>query len=139
MPWKDKEYQKKYLKEWHKKNRVAQREYFRVYHKEYFKRNPDKYITKMMRRLGISYKQYKELFEYQNGVCAICFKKENLIINGQMKRLAIDHNHSSNKIRGLLFGNCNRGLGLFFDKLGFLESAIKYIKEDGKYIRKFVN
>lgn len=44
------------------------------------------------------------------------------------KRLSVDHNHKTNKIRGLLCDNCNNGLGRFKDSVELLLKAIKYLK-----------
>jgi len=52
---------------------------------------------------------YNKLFQQQNGCCAICGKHQSEI----KRRLDIDHDHSTNKIRGLLCRNCNQHLGRF--------------------------
>lgn len=54
--------------------------------------------------------------------CEIC--KQDL---RSIKRV-IDHNHSTNTIRGLLCDNCNKAIGLFRDSPAILENAIKYLK-----------
>jgi hypothetical protein len=41
----------------------------------------------------------------------------------------VDHDHETNKIRGLLCSRCNTGLGLFFDNISNLENAILYLKK----------
>lgn len=71
-------------------------------------------------RYGITTKEYWDLVAKQNGVCAICNKSDG-------KKLHIDHNHTSNKVRGLLCGSCNRGLGMFKDNIYTMEKAIKYL------------
>lgn len=43
--------------------------------------------------------------------------------------LSVDHNHKSNKIRGLLCLNCNAGLGNFRDNITLLKKAISYLEE----------
>jgi hypothetical protein len=71
---------------------------------------------------------YQVMFDSQNGRCLICSGgpdgrgKKN-------KRLNVDHNHTTGKIRGLLCSKCNTGLGLFNDSENFLSSAIQYLKE----------
>jgi hypothetical protein len=43
--------------------------------------------------------------------------------------LAVDHCHTTGKIRGLLCSKCNPALGAFNDNIEILNSAIKYLKE----------
>lgn len=49
-------------------------------------------------------KERREFFRKQNGCCAICGKHQNQF----KKRLALDHNHKSLKLRGLLCFYCNK-------------------------------
>jgi len=56
-------------------------------------------------------------------VCVIC---EKSCPSG--RRLAVDHEHSTGTIRGLLCINCNKGLGNFKDNIELLEAAIQYLK-----------
>ena|SRR3990167_2152743 len=70
-------------------------------------------------RYGLSVDAYQELYKIRDGKCDICgIKKE---------KLDIDHCHKTNKVRGLLCGKCNRGLGMFMDNPELLEKAKKYI------------
>ena len=66
--------------------------------------------------------QYGIMLKRQNGVCAIC--------KGRSKgeRLAVDHVHGTEKVRGLLCGPCNRALGLFKDDPVRLAVAIEYLR-----------
>jgi DNA-directed RNA polymerase subunit RPC12/RpoP len=68
---------------------------------------PDKQRTYHLRRLyGITPEQYDELLERQQGKCAVCLKdKEEFNV-----RLAVDHDHVSGEIRGLLCRYCNHRL-----------------------------
>jgi hypothetical protein len=65
---------------------------------------------------------YDELYKKQNGVCAICGGKGKIGC-----RLAVDHSHNSDKVRGLLCNSCNMGLGLFKDSLIVLKKAVEYL------------
>lgn len=77
------------------------------------------------RTYGISLEEYNSLLSKQKGVCAICSTE---CISG--RRLAVDHCHTTGKVRGLLCANCNRGLGLFKDSKFLLEKAQKYLEEN---------
>lgn len=72
---------------------------------------------------------YNKIFNHQNGVCAICHKPETKICKKTNKpfMLSVDHIHESGKVRGLLCGNCNNGLGRFKDSIQSLENAINYL------------
>jgi hypothetical protein len=73
---------------------------------------------------GITIEQYEKLLIKQNGRCAICQGT-----NGRL-RLAVDHNHKTNEVRGLLCGPCNRALGLLKDSSKLLAQAIIYLDND---------
>lgn len=80
-----------------------------------------KYMLK--RNFGITLEQYNELLEKQNYSCAVCLKHES-----QFKtKLAVDHNHTSGEIRGLLCNHCNhRIIGRHKDSELFYRAA-KYL------------
>jgi len=64
----------------------------------------------------------------QNGVCKICGNGVNGTNNSNITRLVVDHDHETGKVRGLLCGNCNRGLGIFKDDVDRLTAAINYFQ-----------
>jgi hypothetical protein len=78
----------------------------------------------LKRMFGMSLEAYDEKLKAQRGVCAIC---GGLCKSG--KRLAVDHDHTTGKIRDLLCGNCNGGLGKFLDNPELLLKAADYLKE----------
>ncbi len=51
--------------------------------------------------------QYEEMHTAQGGVCKICERPEP--VSG--RRLAVDHNHETGKVRGLLCTKCNTTAG----------------------------
>lgn len=73
-------------------------------------------------KYGLSIADYDVLAEKQNGVCAICGEPDK-------QRLAVDHNHETGVVRGLLCRLCNLGLGHFKDRPGVLTKAAKYLEE----------
>lgn len=59
-------------------------------------------------RFDLTVEQYDAMLEKQGGVCGMC---------GQTcssgRRLAVDHDHQTGRVRGLLCVRCNRGLGAY--------------------------
>ena len=82
---------------------------------------------KLFRLYGIGLADYRQMLERQDGKCAICGSTTTR--NVQHKSLAIDHNHETNKIRGLLCHHCNAGIGHLGDSIELLQKAIDYLKE----------
>ena len=74
-------------------------------------------------KYGITISDYDLMFLEQDGVCKICSKAEPTYTN-----LAVDHCHTTGKVRGLLCTPCNKALGLFEDKQDLLLNAISYLK-----------
>ena len=77
---------------------------------------------------GITQLEYDQLFEKQNGLCAIWGKPETCSHKGILDHLSVDHVHTTGKIRGLLCHNCNIALGNFKEDFSILENAIVYLK-----------
>ncbi len=82
-----------------------------------------------LKRYGLSEGDFDRLLRAQSFVCAICGTDQP---GGIRKRFHVDHNHATGKVRGLLCGKCNLGLGLFNDSLDLLEKAAAYIALDGE-------
>lgn len=59
---------------------------------------------------GLTAEQYYTILEHQEGVCFICRRAK-----GTTKKLAVDHDHATGYVRGLLCGPCNKVLGHFRD------------------------
>lgn len=65
--------------------------------------------------------------------CMICGKSaKSISMSNSTRVLGLDHCHKSGKIRGLLCGNCNVGLGHFKDNIWLLYNAIIYLQKDFK-------
>lgn len=92
----------------------------------YQKNNPHKLFEFQTRKYGITPEIYNELLQKQDKVCAIC--KQTCTYK---PRLSIDHSHETGKVRGLLCGNCNTGIGKFKDSKELMLNAIKYLEETG--------
>lgn len=90
------------------------------------KRNPDKLLAYKLRfKFGITIEEYRKMFEKQENRCAICWRGGETIT----KKLDVDHNHKTGKVRGLLCGDCNRAIGLFKDDIYRLSNAISYLRK----------
>lgn len=76
---------------------------------------------------GITVEDYDRMFDEQKGLCAICEQPETRTRHGVLTRLAIDHDHETYGVRGLLCAACNAGLGLFQDRQAVLQKAIDYL------------
>lgn len=84
----------------------------------------------MRSKYGISEEEYDALFQEQGGVCAICERPElvSTIRSEGPRRLAIDHDHKTGKVRGLLCFRCNTMLGRLLDNVCVLNRAIEYLQ-----------
>jgi hypothetical protein len=72
---------------------------------------------------------YKQLFDQQGGVCAICGNPEVFRSKyGNIKKLAKDHDHTTGIIRGLLCQRCNLLLNRF-NNIEFFEKIVAYLKK----------
>jgi hypothetical protein len=87
----------------------------------------DAYLRK---HYNLSLADYNKLREYQNYACAICKKSELIFKNG----MAVDHNHKTGEVRGLLCWKCNKALGRFEDNDELVISAADYLKVTPVYV-----
>lgn len=118
---------------WRKENPERQlrnsREYYRKnkdrldeYRRNYAKANPEKELDwRLKGDFGIGLDEYMELLEKQGGICAICSRDD--------RKIVIDHDHLTGKIRGLLCIRCNVALGTFGDTAEGVERALNYLRE----------
>ena len=81
---------------------------------------------------GITPEQYDELFDEQDGVCAICKQPEVVEHHStnEVQCLTVDHDHATGLVRGLLCTKCNKGIGLLRDNPVFLRNAASYLEKD---------
>jgi len=82
-----------------------------------------------LKKFGLDEEQYNKILLQQNNCCAICKTDIGHYSKSNKKcRLAVDHDHKTGKVRGLLCNSCNRALGLLKDSITNLHSAIVYLK-----------
>lgn len=77
-----------------------------------------------LKRYGISEDEYRQMWNSQEGACAICGKDLSLL---DPRHRHIDHEHSTGRVRGILCSRCNRGLGFFEDNPDSLATAARYL------------
>lgn len=75
-------------------------------------------------RYGITTEQYEAMLVSQRGLCAICREPQE-----GNRQMAVDHNHETGKVRGLLCDRCNRGIGLLRDSPLVLRAAVDYLEQ----------
>lgn len=83
----------------------------------------------LRQRHGIGVATYWEMLATQGGACAICKTTKP---GGNGTRMLVDHDHATNKLRGLLCHHCNAGLGHFFDDESRLHAAVEYLRKHTK-------
>lgn len=90
--------------------------------KAWYRRN-QKHVrgVHLKRNFGITAAEYQARVSAQGGLCAICDQEPR-------KALAVDHDHVTGAIRGLLCHACNLGLGQFGDDIARLRKALMYLE-----------
>lgn len=76
-------------------------------------------------KYNISLEDYQSALKQQNGKCAICGSDKP---KGRYRNFAVDHDHSTGDIRGLLCAPCNTGMGHFQDSPELLRKAADYLE-----------
>ena len=79
----------------------------------------------LKKNYGISSDDYSKMLNEQQHSCACC----GTHISTLKRRLAVDHDHNTGSVRGLLCTNCNIGIGMFKDSINKLQQAIDYLRE----------
>jgi hypothetical protein len=116
---------KKYQENQKAKNKLryeANKEHIKQYRESRKEENKE---NQLKIKFGINLDNYNNMLEKQNHCCNICgLHKSNFT-----RQLAVDHCHTTGKIRGLLCVSCNNGLGRFKDNINYLQSAINYLQK----------
>lgn len=81
------------------------------------------------KKFGLTTESFEAMLAAQNGACAVCLEREtHTYKSGRIRELAVDHCHTTGKIRGALCRRCNQGLGSFNDDPEILRRAIAYLE-----------
>ena len=121
--------------------RIKGRKYFKAHHAEALARGKARYhknravelalnkqwreangwaLTRRARKYGLEKESVREMLKFGCGIC------------GGHKRLVIDHDHDTGKVRGVLCDKCNKGLG-FFQTQEILQKAMDFLRATGLY------
>lgn len=123
MPYKDAEARKRNRQQHYVVNRDRIRKQCAAYYEAHAEEIRDSHLTYYF---GVTRERYDEMLKEQNGGCDICGKTPEE--NG--KRLAVDHDHVTGKVRRLLCKTCNSLLGFAFESVDILQRAIDYLRRN---------
>ena len=121
-----KEEMKQMLYDWREKNPEKSKAIYKKYSQSEKGKTKNRKFAKKQRLLsyGITEEVLESMKIKQDSKCAICGVK----ISEVARNFAIDHDHGTGAVRGLLCMNCNIGLGAFRDNKKIMRKAIDYLK-----------
>ncbi len=155
MPYNDPQKRRAQAAAWRAKNREQLREYARQRYRNSPKRrqqvaeqnkrwateNPEKRRASVRKwqaknaraawalqlsQYGITPEQYDSMLAAQGGHCAICPRTQQE--NVKRRRLAVDHDHVTGRVRGLLCYRCNVAIGHLDDEPARARAAAEYLE-----------
>jgi hypothetical protein len=95
--------------------------------REWSFRANNKRRSNLATRYGITLEMYESMLAKQGGKCAIC--------GGQMdenKRSAVDHDHTTGEVRGILHCKCNTAIALLCESPKICRMAANYLENHGR-------
>ena len=104
-----------WYKKWYKKNGYKVRARTNQWRKDH----PLQFRNQRVAKYGITEAERLLMLLEQDERCLIC--------NIQSEKLVIDHDHITNKVRGMLCATCNCILGFAKDNPILLQKAIEYL------------
>ena len=114
-------------KEWTQEKLVDDPDYDKKRSKKYYLKNEKRELTRargFKRKYNLTLEEIDAMLFRQNFSCPICRKDLRIF------RRHIDHNHKTGKIRGILCGACNAGIGMLGDNVEVLSKAIDYLQRE---------
>jgi len=80
---------------------------------------------RLVRKFKLTREEFNKIFDAQGRKCAICPRTEP----SGSGTWHVDHDHKTDKVRGLLCMHCNRALGYFMDSSELLQQAQLYLEK----------
>lgn len=111
-----------------KERYLVDKERFKKESRDYYRRQKEENPTELAlgkfkrylrRKFDITYDIYVKMILDRFGCCDLC---------GNQGDLEVDHDHSTNEVRGMLCRGCNCGLGMLGDDEDGLFRAISYLR-----------
>lgn len=106
-------------------NRTKEREASKTWQRNNKNQVKENRLKQQLKFYGLTVEQYEEMNKNQNGFCYICGKLPN-------RRLDVDHNHETGKVRKLLCSSCNTLIGLSGESIEVLTKIISYLQTHRK-------
>ncbi|UOD28766.1 endonuclease VII domain-containing protein [Massilia violaceinigra] len=103
--------------------RTKNRESYNASERQRYAESPAKWERHLRSKYGISLAEYAERLAAQGGCCAICRASGDAL----RETLAVDHDHATGAVRGLLCAKCNRMLGCAVDRPEVLRAGAEYL------------
>jgi hypothetical protein len=140
VPYKSKEKRKEYKDKYYLENRTHilkavkkwatnNKEKHNINSKNSYNRSPEVYKKIRVKRLKVKYnltlEQYNKMLKDQDMKCAICHVDQSELV----RSLAVDHDHKTGRVRGLLCINCNTLIAMADDSIRILDSYKEYINK----------
>lgn len=95
----------------------------RTHHRAVLKaRRERQHAQRVEKTYGLADGEYGALLTFQGGVCALCGRP------GVKKRLAVDHDHKTGEVRGLIHAWENSFIGRVRDSVEWFERAAEYLR-----------
>ena len=85
-------------------------------------------LTYKLKRYGTTLKDLHNRWLLQYGCCAVCFEPIEYGGSRRKESMVIDHDHGTNRIRGLLCWTCNAALGAFKDDVPTMRNGLSYLE-----------
>lgn len=104
-------------------------------------RTPKKRLEQHLKfKYRMEYEAFLTMWFEQDGCCAICSTElpDLLVYENRKRGYAIDHNHFTMEVRGILCLKCNSLLGMANDDPDILRKSIDYLNGRGSYAGKKV-
>jgi hypothetical protein len=100
--------------------------------KKNFAKDPARFRSLQMKsarknKYGITGAEHEAMLDRQGGVCATCGSPPR----APFVSLSVDHDHNTNRVRGLLCNLCNNALGAARDQPEVLRALANYLEKHG--------